>query len=163
MSVEHIGWGEQGNAICNTCGTNWLITHPQPPAGVQLMRDWILYEQPQDFVPGRVLLRHKRYGFLVVVEECLQGKDPKEHFTHLYDDGTVPNEEILGVEGMVDFNDPHDSGAFEYIAFASNAEICQFYDWTWKDFAEHGPIHIDDALRDFWQDVVPRLEKGKGQ
>ena len=153
MSVDHIAWDETSNAICPICSTNWLIGHPLSPKGMQLMRDWVLTEQPQHFVNGRVLLRHRRYEFYVMVEECLQGKDPKEHFTHLYDDGTVPVSEILGVEGMLDPNyrgvDP-----FEYVAFASNESIREFYGWTWKQFAEHGPIHIDDALRDFWKGVV---------
>lgn len=153
MSVDHIHWDEVGNAICPICSTNWRIEHPSLPAGMVMARDWVLTEQPQHFVNGRVLLRHRRYEFYVMVEECLQGKDPKEHFTHLYDDGTVPITEILGVEGMLDPNyrgvDP-----FEYVAFASNESIREFYGWTWKQFAEHGPIHIDDALRDFWKGVV---------
>jgi len=154
MSVDHIGWDEVGNAICPVCSTNWRIEHPSLPAGMVMARDWVLTERPQEFVNGRVLLRHRRYEFYVVVEECLQGKDPKEHFTHLYDDGTVPVPEILGVEAVLD---PNYRGAdpFEFVAFASNDQIRQLFGWDWKQFAENGPFSHEQFAAIFPADFRP--------
>ena len=149
MSVDHIAWDETSNAICPICSTNWLIEHPLPPKGVQLMRDWVLTEKPQHFVNGRVLLQHRRYGFFVVVEECQQGPDAREHFTHLYDEGAVPVREILGVDAFLDPGGFGSNPPFGYVDFKSNDQIRQLFGWDWKQFAENGPFTNEQLARIF--------------
>lgn len=156
MSVDHIGWDEVGNAICPICSTNWRIEHPSPPPLTQRMSgDWVLTEQPQDFVVGKVLLQHRRYGFYIVVEECLQGdkNHPEIHFEELYGNGTVPTSELLGVDFVFSWEDKTYPGAFVYKDFKSNDEIRQHFQWDWTTFAQNGPLTQEQYLQ-----LFPQLE-----
>ncbi|MNU19538.1 hypothetical protein D3C71_77670 [compost metagenome] len=156
MSVDHIGWDEVGNAICPVCSTNWRIEHPSPPPMVQRMSgDWVLIEQPQDFLVGKVLLQHIRYGFYVVVEECLQGDKahPEIHFEELYDNRTVPMTEILGVDFLHSARDTTGTDHFVYKGFKSNEQIRQHFHWDWTQFAQNGPLTQEQYI-----ELFPQME-----
>lgn len=151
MSVDYIGWGETGNSVCAICSTNWRIEHPLPPKCIQLAHDWVLTEQPQDFLVGKVLLQHRRYGFFIIVEECLQGdkEHPDVHFEELYDNGTVPLTEVLGVEHIYSPQGTMDAGCFAYVDFKSHDAIRQHFGWDWKQFAENGPLSQEEYAEVF--------------
>ena len=146
MSIEHLGWDQHTQAVCAICGTNWRIDHPSTPPGVQLMYNYVLREEPQKLTMCKALLQHNYHGFYVIVTECAQGEDHRKYLENLYANENLPLEHILGVSLVAGTQMKLNS--FSLVSHRTHEEIREYFNWTWKEFAENGPS--EEQLREIF-------------